>query len=187
MTAIQRCHWANVSPEMQVYHDQEWGKPIYTDQALFERLCMETYQAGLSWATVLHKRQAFHRVFHDYQLAAVAAMTPGEIAAALQNPAIIRNRRKLEATVSNARAFLKLSVAYHGFANYFWPAVGDYPIKHVVTVQHAAPTQTPLSAKLAKDLKQRGFKFVGPVSMYAFMQSVGAVNDHEMTCAWRSS
>ncbi|MFD0897200.1 DNA-3-methyladenine glycosylase I [Loigolactobacillus binensis] len=181
MTEQQRCSWANSSPAMQAYHDQEWGRPTQDDQELFERLCMETYQAGLSWSTVLNKRAAFHRDFHDYQIQAVAAMTPAEIAAAMDDPAIIRNRRKLAATVTNAQAWLKVAAAEGSFAHYFWAFIG-------VPQQHdgqTVPTQTPLSARLAKDLKQRGFKFIGPVAAYAFMQSVGAVNDHELNCAWR--
>ncbi|MFD1317749.1 DNA-3-methyladenine glycosylase I [Loigolactobacillus zhaoyuanensis] len=180
MMEHQRCSWANSSPAMQTYHDQEWGRPTYVDQELFERLCLETYQAGLSWATVLNKRAAFHRDFHDYQIQAVAAMTTQEIDAAMQDAGIIRNRRKLEATVNNAQAWLKVTAKFGSFANYFWAFVGES-----MPLSREVPTQTPLSIALAKDLKKRGFKFIGPIAAYAFMQSVGAVNDHEKNCAWR--
>lgn len=145
---------------------------------------METYQAGLSWATVLNKRVAFHRDFHDYRIEAVAAMTPTEIDAAMQDAAIIRNRRKLEATVNNAQAFLRIVTEFGSFATYFWTFVGA-PQQNTWTDYRDAPAQAPTSAALAKDLKKRGFKFLGPVAAYAFMQSVGAVNDHEINCAWR--
>ncbi|WP_272454836.1 DNA-3-methyladenine glycosylase I [Loigolactobacillus coryniformis] len=184
MADKQRCNWANSSPAMQAYHDNEWGRPTYDDHELFERLCMETYQAGLSWATVLNKRAAFHRDFHDYRIEAVAAMTPTEIDAAMQDAAIIRNRRKLEATVNNAQAFLRIVTEFGSFATYFWTFVGA-PQQNTWTDYRDAPAQTPTSAALAKDLKKRGFKFLGPVATYAFMQSVGAVNDHEINCAWR--
>lgn len=184
MADKQRCNWANSSPAMQAYHDREWGRPTHDDHELFERLCMETYQAGLSWSTVLNKRAAFHRDFHDYQIEAVAAMTPTEIDAAMQDAAIIRNRRKLEATVNNAQAFLRIVTEFGSFATYFWTFVGS-PQQNTWTDYRDAPAQTPTSATLAKDLKKRGFKFLGPVATYAFMQSVGAVNDHEINCAWR--
>lgn len=184
MADKQRCNWANSSPAMQAYHDREWGRPTHDDHELFERLCMETYQAGLSWSTVLNKRAAFHRDFHDYQIEAVAAMTAAEIDAAMQDAAIIRNRRKLEATVNNAQAFLRIVAEFGSFATYFWTFVGS-PQQNTWTDYRDAPAQAPTSAALAKDLKKRGFKFLGPVAAYAFMQSVGAVNDHEINCAWR--
>ncbi|MFC6171716.1 DNA-3-methyladenine glycosylase I [Loigolactobacillus jiayinensis] len=184
MADKQRCGWANSSPAMQAYHDDEWGRPTHDDQALFERLCMETYQAGLSWSTVLNKRAAFQRDFYNYQISAVAAMTTAEIEAAMQDAAIIRNRRKLEATVNNAQMFLQVAREYGSFAKYFWALIGT-PQQHNIDRYNEAPTQTATSVALAKDLKKRGFKFIGPVAAYAFMQSVGAVNDHEMNCAWR--
>lgn len=184
MADKQRCNWANSSPAMQAYHDREWGRPTHDDHELFERLCMETYQAGLSWSTVLNKRAAFHRDFHDYQIETVAAMTAAEIDAAMQDAAIIRNRRKLEATVNNAQAFLRIVAEFGSFATYFWAFVGA-PQQNTWTDYRDAPAQAPTSAALAKDLKKRGFKFLGPVAAYAFMQSVGAVNDHEINCAWR--
>ena len=155
----KRCGWVKMNNPLYVaYHDEEWGRPLHDDQALFELLCMETYQAGLSWETVLNKRQPFREAFHGYQVQAVAKMTDSELEALMDNPAIIRNRAKIFAT----RAMVN--------------DVPDY---------RQAPAKTPLSEKISKDLKKRGFKFTGPVAVLSFLQAAGLVDDHENDCEWK--
>jgi len=166
------------------YHDQEWGRPCYDDQTLFELLSLETYQAGLSWRTVLHKRVAFRQAFANYDLATVAAFTAADIDKLLTNAAIIRHRQKLIATVANAQAILRIQKQYGSFQIFLWAMVNNQPVDHQVTDYQAMPGANTLSTKLSKQLKQLGFKFVGPVTVYSFMQAAGLVNDHEITCAW---
>ncbi|WP_125980649.1 DNA-3-methyladenine glycosylase I [Loigolactobacillus iwatensis] len=182
---IQRCTWAEADPLLQAYHDQEWCRPTHNDRTLFELLCMETYQAGLSWLIVLRKRAAFHRYFHDYDPQAVAQMPLAEIDSAMLDPAIIRNRRKLEATVINAQSFLTIQSQQGSFASYLWQFVADQPIEHQITDAKELPAKNELSQQIAKDLKQRGFKFMGPVTTYSFIQAAGLINDHVMGCAFR--
>ena len=178
----KRCGWVKMNNPLYVaYHDEEWGQPLHDDQALFELLCMETYQAGLSWETVLNKRQAFH----DYQVQGVADMTDEELEALMDNPAIIRNRAKIFATRANAQAFLQVQAEFGTFDAYLWSFVGGKTIVNDVPDYSQAPAKTALSEKLSKDLKKRGFKFTGPVAVLSFLQAAGLVDDHENDCEWK--
>ena len=183
----KRCGWVKMNNPLYVaYHDEEWGQPLHDDRALFELLCMETYQAGLSWETVLNKRQAFREAFHGYQIQAVAEMTDGELEALLENPAIIRNRAKIFATRVNAQAFLQVQKTYDSFDAYLWSFVDGQPIINDVPDYHLAPAKTALSEKLSQDLKKQGFKFTGPVAVLSFLQAAGLVDDHENDCEWKN-
>ncbi|MDV5976171.1 UNVERIFIED_CONTAM: DNA-3-methyladenine glycosylase I [Streptococcus canis] len=183
---MKRCSWVPENNQLYCdYHDLEWGQPLHDDRDFFELLCLESYQSGLSWLTVLKKRQAFRTVFHHYDIAAVAAFTLEEMADALQNPSIIRHRLKLEATVNNAIAVQKIQEEFGSFSAYLWDFVGGQPLDNLVNQDHLVPAQTDLSVRLAKDLKKRGFKFLGPTTVYSFMQASGLVNDHEETCAFK--
>ena len=180
---MKRCSWVKENNPLYVaYHDQEWGIPLHDEQALFELLCLETYQAGLSWETILNKRAAFRQAFHDYDVHQAAVMTDAELEGILQNPAVVRNRRKIYATRANARAFLKIQAEFGSFDHYIWSFVDFTPIDNPVKDYKQMPSKTPLSEKLAKDMKRRGFEFVGPVCVYSFLQAAGLVNDHEETC-----
>ena len=182
----KRCSWVKMTNPLYIdYHDQEWGKPLHDDRALFELLCMETYQAGLSWETVLNKRQAFREVFHNYQAQRVAEMADGELEALLENPAIIRNRAKLFATRANAQAFLQVQKTYGSFDAYLCSFVDGQTIINDVLDYHLAPAKTSLSEKLSQDLKKQGFKFTGPVAVLAFLQAAGLIDDHENDCEWK--
>ena len=183
----KRCGWVKMNNPLYVaYHDEEWGQPLHDDHALFELLCLETYQAGLSWETVLNKRQAFRESFHDYQIQAVAEMSDEELEALLDNPAIIRNRAKIFATRANAQAFLQVQAEFGSFDAYLWSFVDWKTIVNDVPDYRQAPAKTALSEQLAKDLKKRGFKFTGPVAVLSFLQAAGLVNDHENDCEWKS-
>lgn len=180
---MKRCSWVKENNPLYVaYHDQEWGIPLHDERALFELLCLETYQAGLSWETILNKRAAFRQVFHGYDVHQAAVMTDAELEGILQNPAVVRNRRKIYATRANARAFLKIQAEFGSFDHYIWSFVDFTPIDNPVKDYKQMPSKTPLSEKLAKDMKRRGFEFVGPVCVYSFLQAAGLVNDHEETC-----
>ena len=183
----KRCGWVKMNNPLYVaYHDEEWGQPLHDEQALFELLCMETYQAGLSWEMVLNKRQAFRESFHGYHLQSVAEMTDEELEALMDNPAIIRNRAKIYATRANAQAFLQIQEEFGSFDAYLWSFVGFKTIDNEITNYKEAPAKTPLSEKLSKDLKKRGFKFTGPVAVLSFLQAAGLVNDHENACDWKN-
>lgn len=180
---VKRCDWATSSPAMQRYHDEVWGRPEHDEQTLFELLCLETYQAGLSWQTVLNKRAAFETAFHHYDIATVAAMTPTAVDQLMTNAAIIRNRRKLEATVNNARVLLNWP-GTPDFATWIWDFVGGQPIRHRVTSADEIPGTTDLAQHISREMKKRGFKFVGPTTVYSFLQAAGLVNDHLLSCDW---
>ena len=182
----KRCGWVKMNNPLYVaYHDEEWGQPLHDDRALFELLCMETYQSGLSWETVLNKRQAFREVFYNYQAQRIAEMTDEELEVLLENPDIIRNRVKIFATRANAQAFLQIQETYGSFDAYLWSFVEGKIIVNDVPDYHLAPAKTALSEKLAKDLKKRGFKFTGPVAVLSFLQAAGLVDDHENDCEWK--
>lgn len=184
---VKRCGWVKENNPIYVaYHDNEWGKPLHDERALFELLCLESYQAGLSWETVLKKRAAFQAAFYDYHFEQVANMTEADIAVLLENPAIIRHRAKLAATVANAKAFLEVQKEFGSFDHYIWSWVDFKPVTHTVSTYQTLPSKTPLSEKIAKDLKKRGFKFVGPVCLYSFLQAAGLVNDHEEDCFFKN-
>ncbi|WP_438832206.1 DNA-3-methyladenine glycosylase I [Streptococcus pluranimalium] len=183
---MKRCSWVKASNPLYIaYHDQEWGKPLHEEQALFELLCMETYQAGLSWETVLNKRQDFHDAFYDYDMEKIAQMTDDELDKLLEDPAIIRHRLKLYATRSNAQAFLKIQKAHGSFDHYIWSFVDGVTENHDVPDYRQAPAKTELSEKVSKALKKAGFKFVGPVAVQSFLQAAGLVNDHENDCDFK--
>ncbi|MGT2887888.1 DNA-3-methyladenine glycosylase I [Streptococcus didelphis] len=183
---MKRCGWVPEENKLYCeYHDFEWGKPIYDDRDLFELFCLESYQSGLSWLTVLKKRKAFKQVFHNYDIDSVAHFTNQEMAFALQNSSIIRHKLKLTATVNNAKAVQKIQKEFGSFSAYLWGFVGSKPIDNLVNAEQPAPAQTDLSLKLSKDLKKRGFQFLGPVTLYSFMQAAGLVNDHEEECDFK--
>ena len=185
---MKRCSWVKENNPLYVaYHDQEWGIPLHDERALFELLCLETYQAGLSWETILNKRAAFRQTFHGYDAHQVAVMTDAELEGILQNPSVVRNRRKIYATRANAQAFLKIQAEFGSFDYYLWSFVDFTPIDNPVKDYKQMPSKTPLSEKLAKDMKRRDFKFVGPVCVYSFLQAAGLVNDHEETCDFNSA
>lgn len=183
----RRCEWAGDDPLMVAYHDEEWGVPIYDDAALFERLMLEGFQAGLSWSTILRKRETFRTAFDGWDAERIAAYDDAEIARLLADPGIVRNRAKVHAAIGNARAFLLLQ-RDDGFSAFVWSFVGGAPIARREQPSGLAElvATTPESDALSKALKQRGFRFVGPTICYAFMQSVGMVNDHAADC-FRSS
>lgn len=184
----KRCTWVKLTNPLYIaYHDQEWGKPLHNEHDLFELLCMETYQAGLSWETILNKRQAFREAFHGYDLNRVATMSDAELDEILQNPNVIRNRLKIYATRANAQAFLQVQKDFGSFDHYLWSWVNFTPLDNSVKDYRQAPAKTDLSEKLSKDMKKRGFKFTGPVCVYSYLQAAGLVNDHENSCHWNTS
>ena len=180
MTA--RCKWAEGSGLYLAYHDLEWGVPQYDDRVLFEFLLLEGAQAGLSWSTILNKREGYRQLFAEFDPALVAEFSAADIADRLHNPAIVRNRAKVNAAVGNARAFLQVQQQYGSFSDYIWQFVGLQPIQNRWQSLEQVPANTAESDAMSKDLKKRGFKFVGSTICYAFMQAVGMVNDHTVDC-----
>jgi DNA-3-methyladenine glycosylase I len=177
-----RCGWCIGDPLYEAYHDEEWGVPVRDDHKLFEFLILETFQAGLSWITVLRKREHFRKVFDGFDFERIAKYDSNKLEALLQDPGIIRNRLKIAAAVSNAIAFLKIREEFGSFSEYIWGFTEGLPIKNAVQNYKKAPATTPLSDMISKNLKKRGFKFVGSTVIYAHMQATGMVNDHEITC-----
>ncbi|MGJ0396567.1 MAG: DNA-3-methyladenine glycosylase I [Methylocystis sp.] len=178
---VKRCPWPGVDPLYLDYHDNEWGRPERDGRALFEKLTLDGFQAGLSWITILRKREAFRAAFAGFEPEKVARFDQRRIAALMRNDAIVRNRAKIEGAVLSAQAWLEIE-ATTGFSNYLWDFVDGRPIVNHRTRMSEVPTQTPLSERLSKDLKARGFKFCGPTIVYAFMQAVGMVDDHLVGC-----
>ena len=179
---IQRCAWAGDDLLYQAYHDKEWGRPVYDEHALFEFLILEGAQAGLSWITILRKREAYRIAFDHFDPVKVAAYDETRINALLNNPGIVRNRLKVNAAVKNARAFLQVQQVYGSFSDYIWGFVDGKPIQNSWQSLEQVPASTALSDAFSKDLKKRGFSFVGSTIMYAYMQAVGMVNDHTTNC-----
>jgi len=180
-----RCAWATTDAMIQ-YHDDEWGVPSRDDQHLFEMLVLEGAQAGLSWSTILNKRDGYRRAFADFDAEAVARFTPQKIEALLTDTGIVRNRAKIEAAVVNAQAVLKIREEHGSLANFVWSFVNGEPVQNDwATYKEHAPASTPASDALSRALKGYGCKFVGSTICYAFMQAVGMVNDHQSNCAWR--
>jgi len=175
------CAWVGEDPLMRRYHDEEWGVPVHDDQRLFEFLTLEGAQAGLSWSTILRKRENYREAFAGFDPARVARFDARRRARLMTNPGIVRNRLKIESTVSNARAFLEVRKEFGSFDSYVWRFVGGKPIHRPKGLQ-GIPARTPESDALSADLRERGFRFVGSTIMYAFMQAVGMVNDHETSC-----
>jgi DNA-3-methyladenine glycosylase I len=177
-----RCHWAADGELMQAYHDTEWGVPLHDDRSLFEFLCLEGAQAGLSWRTVLHKREAYRQAFHGFDIARVAAMKDRELERLLLDPGLIRNRLKITATRDNAKVALAVIDEHDSLDRYLWSFVEGKPILNRWRSRAEVPASTPLSDRMSKDLKKRGFRFVGTTICYAFMQATGMVNDHLVEC-----
>lgn len=177
-----RCGWCEGDELYEAYHDLEWGVPVKDDDTLFEFLILETFQAGLSWITVLKKRDNFRKAFDHFDYKKIAKYGQKKKNELLQNPGIIRNKLKVNATVTNAQAFLKVQEEFGSFSKYIWGFVDGKPIKNKLKSAKDAPANTPLSDTISKDLKKRGFKFVGSTVVYAHMQATGMVNDHEIGC-----
>lgn len=179
-----RCKWCEKDDLYRKYHDEEWGVPVYDDPTLFEFLILETFQAGLSWHTVLAKRENFRKAFDYFDYAKIAHYTEDKIQELIQNPGIIRNRLKIRAAVSNAIAFMKVQQEFGTFSNYIWQFTDGKPIINNIQTLKDIPATTPLSDTISKDLKKRGFKFVGSTVVYAHMQATGMVDDHVADC-WK--
>jgi DNA-3-methyladenine glycosylase I len=177
-----RCAWCGTDPLYIAYHDQEWGVPSHDDAHLFEMLILEGQQAGLSWLTILKKRENFRAALDGFDAERIARYTPARVAALMQNPGIIRNRLKLNAAVKNARAFLDTQAAFGSFERYIWSFVDGVPKQHRFRSTQEIPVTTPASDAMSRALKQRGFTFVGSTICYSFMQAVGMVNDHVVDC-----
>lgn len=182
MKEKQRCHWAENDPLLRAYHDEEWGVPLFDSRALWELLMLEGFQAGLAWITVLRKRDAFRKAFRNFEPEKVAKFKETDISRLLENPDIIRSRAKIEATISGARVFLEMKRTGVDFSTWVWDLAGGKPIQNTGPV----PAESPLSFTFSKELKRRGFKFVGPVIVYAWMQAAGIVNDHSPDCFRRN-
>ncbi|MCY2925955.1 MAG: DNA-3-methyladenine glycosylase I [Planctomycetota bacterium] len=177
-----RCPWAGNDPLYIAYHDEEWGRPLHDDRALLELLILEGAQAGLSWITILRKRENYRRAFAGFDPACLARYGRREIERLMADPGIVRNRLKIESAISNARAFLAVQKAFGSFDAYLWQFVGHQPILNRPKKLSDIPARTAESDAMSKDLKKRGFRFVGPTICYAFMQSAGMVNDHLLSC-----
>jgi DNA-3-methyladenine glycosylase I len=181
-TPQTRCPWAQNDPLMQTYHDKEWGRPLHDSRALWELLMLEGFQAGLSWITILRKRENFRKAFHNFDPKKIARYTEKDILRLLDNAGIIRSRAKIEATIRGARIYLEMQAAGEDFAAFIWNLAGGKPIHNHLKTIADIPAKTPLSEEISATLKKRGFKFVGPVIVYAWMQATGIVDDHVATC-----
>jgi len=179
---MKRCKWAENSEIERDYHDKQWGVPVHDDRLLFEMLTLESAQAGLSWHTILAKREGYLKAFDNFDIQKVAAYSEAKIEALLQNPAIIRNKLKVHATVNNANIILEIQKEYGSFDAYIWSFVEDETIQNTWKEASEVPTSTTLSDAMSKAMKKRGFKFVGSTICYAYMQAVGMVNDHTVDC-----
>ena len=182
-----RCGWCNSSELYQKYHDHEWGKPVYDDATLFEFLLLETFQAGLSWITILNKRDNFRKAFDDFDYKKIAQYSDYKILKLLQDAGIIRNKLKVYSAVSNAQNFIKIQEEFGSFSTYIWDFVDHKPIDNFPKSLKDVPATSPISDAISKDLKKRGFKFVGSTVIYAHMQATGMVNDHIENCWTRKA
>ena len=184
----KRCRWAQGgTPEYIAYHDEEWGVPQHDDRVLFEFLILEGAQAGLSWSTILNKRENYRKAFAGFDPIKVARFDARKIASLMQDAGIVRNRLKIAGAIANARAFLDVQKEFGSFDRYIWQFVGGKPVRNAWQSHKQVPATTPVSDAMSKDLKRRGFKFVGSTIMYAFMQATGMVNDHATTCfRWKA-
>lgn len=186
MTELQRCAWAGTELRMVSYHDDEWGRPVHEDPVLFEFLTLEGAQAGLSWTTILKKREGYRRAFAGWDIAEIAGFDDTDVDRLVQDSSIVRHRGKIESTISNARRALVVQAEFGSLDRYFWGFVDGRPVQNAWASLEDLPAETELSKQISKDLKRRGFRFVGPTTVYAFMQAVGMVNDHEVGCfRWR--
>ena len=182
MPNIKTCQWPSDDPLMVKYHDTEWGVPLHNDRKLFEFLVLDAFQAGLSWRTVLHKRANFKKAFSNFDPIKISKYTQRDINRLLKDAGIIRNRLKIQATITNAQAFLDIKKEYKSFDKYIWQFVDHKPIVNKFAKMSQIPAKTAISDKMSVDLKEKGFKFVGSTICYAFMQAAGMVNDHETSC-----
>ena len=182
MTTKNRCGWCVGDSLYEAYHDTEWGVPLFDDRQLFEFLILETFQAGLSWITILRKRENFRKAFDNFDYHKIAAYSEEKMEQLMSDTGIIRNSLKIKASVANAQAFLKVQEEYGSFSEYIWGFVNGKPIQNNLENYKKAPATTELSMAISKDLKKKGFKFVGPTVVYAHMQATGMVNDHEIGC-----
>jgi len=180
-----RCDWPKDDELYIKYHDEEWGKPVFDDQTLFEFLTLETFQAGLSWITILRKRENFRKAFDQFDYKKIAKYSEKKHEQLMQNEGIIRNRLKIKSATTNAQAFMKIQEEFGSFSKYIWGFVNGKPIDNRFKSMSDIPASTPLSDKISKDLKKRGFKFVGSTIVYAHMQATGMVNDHIIGCCAR--
>lgn len=179
---MERCSWCGTDPLYIDYHDHEWGIPVYDDRTLFELLILEGAQAGLSWITILRKREGYRELFEDFNAARIAHYSDKKLERILADPRIIRNRLKVFGARKNALAFLETQAEFHDFSSYVWQFVDGVPVNNSWGSARDVPVSTPISGIISKDMKQRGFTFVGPTIMYAFMQASGMVNDHVASC-----
>lgn len=177
-----RCGWCGTDPLYVKYHDTEWGVPVKDDKTMFEFLLLETFQAGLSWITILRKRENFRKAFDNFDYKKIAQYDQAKIDALLRDTGIVRNKLKVNSAVTNARAFMEIQKEFGSFSHYIWKFVNDRPIKNVWKTHRNMPATSPESDALSKDLKKRGFKFVGSTVVYAHMQATGMVNDHVVDC-----
>ncbi|HKL36292.1 MAG TPA: DNA-3-methyladenine glycosylase I [Salegentibacter sp.] len=182
MEKINRCGWCEGDELYEAYHDNEWAVPVYDDDTIFEFLILETFQAGLSWITVLRKRENFRKAFDNFDYKKIANYSEDKIQELLQDPGIIRNKLKVRATVRNAQAFMEVQKEFGSFNKFIWDFVDGEPIQNEVEDYKNAPATTAISDLLSKDLKKKGFKFIGSTVIYAHMQATGMVNDHEISC-----
>lgn len=177
-----RCAWCGNDELYQKYHDEEWGKPVYDDETIFEFLILESFQAGLSWMTILRKRENFKKAFDNFNYKKIAKYSDDKIEELMQNSGIVRNKLKILATITNAQKFIEVQKEFGSFSNYIWAFVDGKPIVNQPNTLKEVPATTEISDKLAKDLKKRGFKFMGSTVVYAHMQATGMVNDHVNDC-----
>ena len=182
--ALNRCPWCGDDPLYMTYHDQEWGVPVYDDDRLFELLILEGAQAGLSWLTILRKRERYRKVYRNFNPGSVARFPATKLESLANDPGIVRHRGKIAASVSNAHAFLDVQSEFGSFAEYLWSFVDGSPLQNRWHQLEDVPVSTPISEAMSKDLKKRGFRFVGATICYAYMQAAGLVNDHLTSC-WR--
>jgi DNA-3-methyladenine glycosylase I len=182
MKTKQRCPWAENDPLMQTYHDEEWGRPEHDGRVLWEALMLDGFQAGLSWITILRKREAFRKAFRNFDPKAVARFGEKDIERLMQDAGIVRSRAKIEATIQGARIYLEMEKKGEDFSTFVWKLAGGKPIRNQRKHMGEVPAKTELSEEISAALKKRGFKFVGPVIVYAWMQAVGIVDDHVSTC-----
>lgn len=177
-----RCAWVGDDPLYIKYHDEEWGVPVYDDKTLFEFLLLESFQAGLSWITILKKRENFRQAFDDFDYHKIANYTIDKYEELIVNPGIVRNKLKVKATITNAKSFIKIQEEFGSFSTFIWQYVDGKPMINEFKTIAEVPASTSLSDQISKDLKKRGFKFVGSTIVYAFMQAIGMVNDHTTDC-----
>ena len=182
MVDKERCPWCGNDPLYMQYHDEEWGVPVRDDHKQFEFLVLESAQAGLSWLTILKRREAYRKAYRGFDPLKVSLFAEGDVERLLNDSGIIRNRRKIEASINNARCFLEMQEEFGSFSDYLWAYVGNEPLINSWKSLQEMPAQTALSREISSDLKKRGFKFLGPVILYAHLQATGLVNDHITSC-----